>query len=129
MKSITQNLAILSAITLVVLCIAAVACGNEVEIIDPSLIASEYPAACYEMDNVEFFQWATNVNQLSRAYVAANTSDEPRWVNWSGYRSSHEYTLDGIVITRESYPRQYLNPAYKPPGALRIINPFCKPTR
>lgn len=127
MKSITQNLTILSAITIVVLCIAAIACGNEVEIIDPSTLPVAYPAACYEMDNVEFYQWATEFNEASRAAIVH--SDEPRWVEWSGYMSSHEYTLDGLVIIRESYPKKYLNPAYKPPGALRIINPFCKPTR
>lgn len=107
--------------------VAVLASGGEVEIIDPSTLPVAYPSACYEMDNVEFYQWATEFNKASRAAIIH--SDEPRWVEWSGYRSSHEYTLDGLVITRESYPKNYLNPSYKPPGALRIINPFCKPTR
>jgi hypothetical protein len=124
MKYVIFTLAILLSFV-----VAAVTLGGEVEVIDPSLIASEYPEECYEMTDAEFFQWATNVNQLSRARVAANTSDEPRWVDWWGYESSYEHTLDGLVISRKGYPKKYLNPAYKPPGALRIINPYCKPTR
>lgn len=110
------------------LCLFAfTAMAGEVEIIDPSLLPIAYPAACYEMDNVEFYQWATEFNEASRAAIIY--SDESRWVNWSGYRLSHKYTSNSVVITRESYPKRYLNPSYKPPGALRIINPFCKPTR
>jgi len=111
------------------LCLFAfsLASAGEVEIIDPSLLPIQYPVACYEMSDTEFFQWAVRFNEGQRQAVVY--SEGPQWIDGTGYRVNHVGTRLGLNVTREAYPTRFRNPYYRPPTSLRILNPYCKPLR